>query len=97
MLAYITETSPLTCEQEQREEGGARSHVSRTKKAGKKQIAVTLIENRILSMEKNIVWTKGQEGLRRDNVGWNVRPHTRTQDVGHVGSRIVYESYMQVK
>lgn len=42
-------------------------------------------------MKKNIVWAKGQEGLRRDNVGWNVRPHKRTQDVGHVGSRILHE------
>lgn len=97
MLAYITETSPLTCGQEQREEGGTSSHASRTKKAGKKKISVNLIENRILSMEKSIVWTKGKEGLRRDNVGWNVRPHKRTLDVGHVGSRSVYESYMQAK
>lgn len=87
----------INCGQEQREEGGASSHASRMKKAGKKQTAVNLIENGILSMEKNIVWTKGQEGLRRDNVGWNVRPHKRTQDVGHVGSRIIYESYMQAK
>ena len=67
-MTYITETSPLTCGQEQREEGGVSSHASRTKKAGKKQIAVNLMKNRILSMEKNIVWTKGQEGLRRDTL-----------------------------
>lgn len=57
---------------------GARSHASRKEKGRKKENRRE--SYRILPVEKNKVWTKGQEGLRTDNfevaeMGGHTREH----------------------
>lgn len=66
------------------------------KKLEKANCSESYEEQNPINGEKHSV-DKRTRGSQKRHVGWTVRPHKRTQDVGHVGIRIIYESYMQVK